>query len=247
MKTRLISISLLCLLCTANTAQAELAVGLGIASFKDPQKGMDARNMAIPLVSYTGERFNFQVTTMTYKITDIGDFTVSALASGRLQGYESADSPYLKGMKDRSNTLDGGISLDWNGFNLSYTHDLLSKHKGDDISFTYAKGFGVGKAEVMLGGGVTWQSEKLNQYYYGVAASEAMMVTVNGKAFNRTAYKTEDALVPKLNALMKYPLFNTWTLIAGAEVNFLPSEITDSPIIENKNAWGMFAGIAKAF
>ncbi|GGY86673.1 membrane protein [Cellvibrio zantedeschiae] len=247
MNMRIFSLSFLSMASLASNSYADLAVGLGIASFQDPQKGMDTRQLAIPLVSYTGDRLSFQVTTLSYRLVELGDVQISALASGRLQGYEVADSPYLAGMKDRSNTVDGGISLEWNGFSLSYTHDLLSKHKGDEVAFAYTKGFGVGKAEVMLGAGVTWQSEKLNQYYYGVAPSEARSLIVENKVFNRTAYKTEDAISPKINALVKYPVFDSWTLIAGAEVNFLPKEITNSPIIENKNAWGVFAGIAKAF
>lgn len=247
MNMRTFSLSLLSLACIATTAQAELAVGLGMASFQDPQKGMDSRNLAIPLISYTGERLSFQITTLSYRVAEIGDLEISALASGRLQGYEVVDSPYLTGMKDRSNTLDGGISLQWNGFSLSYVHDLLSKHKGDEMSLAYNKGFGLGKAEVMLGAGVTWQSEKLNQYYYGVVPTEARSLIVNNKIFNRTAYKTEDAAVPKINMLVKYPVFGSWVLVSGAEVNFLPNEITDSPIIENKNAWGVFAGMVKMF
>ena len=247
MNTRIFSQSLLSLALLAGSAQAELAIGLGVASFQDPQIGMDTRQIAIPLVSYTGERLSFQVTTLSYRLASLGELEISALASGRLQGYEADDSRYLAGMKDRSNTVDGGISLEWRGFRLSYTHDLLSKHKGDEVALSYTKGFGLGRTEIMLGGGVTWQSEKLNQYYYGVAPSEARSLVVNNKVFERTAYKTEDAISPKVNALVKHPIFDSWALIAGAEINFLPEEITDSPIIENKNAWGVFLGVARAF
>jgi len=246
MNVRIVCLSLFSVGCLATTAQADLALGIGLASFQDPQIGMETRQMAIPLVSYTGERLNFQVTTLNYRLLELGDLEISTLVSGRLQGYETSDSPYLAGMKDRSNTLDGGISLDWHGFSVSYTHDLLSKHKGEEVALSYTKGFGLGKAEIMLGAGVTWQSEKLNQYYYGVAPSETRSLIVKGKTFNRTAYKTEDAISPKINMLVKYPVFDSWALIGGAELNFLPDVITDSPIIENKTAWGFFAGIVKA-
>ncbi len=247
MNMRIFSLSLLSMALFAASARAELAVGLGIASFQDPQKGLDARQLPIPLISYTGERVRFQITTLSYRLVELGSVEISALASGRLQGYEAADSAYLKGMKDRSKTLDGGISVDWNGLSLSYTHDVLSKHKGDEVALAYTKGFGLGKAEVMLGVGVTWQSEKLNRYYYGVAPSEARSLMVGNNLFHRTAYTPEESLVPKINTLVKYPVFDSWVLVAGAEVNFLPKEITDSPIVESKNAWGMFAGIVKVF
>jgi outer membrane protein len=247
MKKSSFYLSLFSLTLFIQTAQADIALGIGLASFQDPQKGMNTRQLAIPLVSYTGERLNFQITTLSYRLVEVSDITISALVSGRLQGYEAADSPYLTGMKDRSNTLDGGISLDWRGLSLSYVHDLLSKYKGDEVTLSYSKGFELGKAEVMLGTGITWQSRKLNQYYYGVTPSEARSLTINNRVFNRTDYKTEDAILPKINMLVKYPVFNSWALIGGAEANFLPKEITDSPIIENKYAWGFFAGIAKAF
>ncbi|RYZ89844.1 MAG: MipA/OmpV family protein [Moraxellaceae bacterium] len=247
MNIRFFSLSLLSLACLVNSARAELAIGLGVVSFQDPQKGMDTRHLAIPMVSYTGERLSFQVTTLSYRLATVGELEISALASGRLQGYEADDSAYLDGMKDRSNTLDGGIGLEWKGFSLSYVHDLLSKYEGDEISLSYSDGFGVGKAEVMLGAGVTWQSAKLNQYYYGVASSEARNFIVNNTVFNRTEYEVEDAVTPEINVLVKYPVFNSWALIGGAEVNFLPAEISDSPIIEKKNTWSVFAGIARAF
>jgi len=229
------------------TAQAELALGVALASFQDPQKGLDAKQIALPLVSYRGERLNFQVTTLSYKIVELGDVEINALVSGRIQGYEAIDSPYLHGMKTRSDTLDGGISLDWNGFSLSYKHDFFSKHKGDEVALSYHKGFDLGKLQLMAGAGVTWQSEKLNHYYFGVNASEAQNFVVQGSLFNRTHYQVDAALVPNVNALAIYSLSKSWALIGGAEVEFLPEEITDSPIIGEKNAWGVFVGIAKAF
>lgn len=247
MNMRTYSVSLLGLACFVTTAQAELAVGLGIASSQDPQTGMDASHLAIPLISYTGERLSFQITTLSYRLVEVDDLSISATASARLQGYDAVDSPYLTGMKDRSNTVDGGVSLDWNGFSLSYTHDVLSKHQGDEVALAYTQGFGVGTAEVMLGVGITWQSAKLNQYYYGVEPSEARAFTVNNTIFERTAFKVEDALLPEINLLVKYPILNSWILIGGAEVSYLPKEITNSPIIQNNNVWGIFTGVMTVF
>jgi MipA family protein len=231
----------------AQTTQAELALGIGLAGFQDPQKGRDAKQIMLPLISYRGERLNFQMTTLSYKMAELGDLEINALVSGRIQGYEGIDSPYLRSMKTRSDTLDGGISLDWNGFSLSYKHDLLSKHKGDEVALSYSKGFELGKLQLMTGAGVTWQSEKLNHYYFGVNASEAQNFVVQGSLFNRTHYQVDAALVPKVNALAIYSLSTSWALIGGAEVEFLPEEITDSPIIGEKNVWGAFIGIARNF
>lgn len=231
----------------AQTPQAEFALGIGVASFQDPQKGLSAKQVALPLLSYQGERLSFQVTTLSYKMAELGEVEINALVSGRIQGYEATDSPYLHGMKTRSDTVDGGISFDWNGFSLSYKHDLFSKHKGDEVALFYSKGFDLGKLQLMTGAGVAWQSKKLNHYYFGVNASEAQNLVVQGHLFNRTDYQAEAALIPKVNALAIYSLSTSWALIGGGEVEFLPEEITDSPIISEKNAWGVFIGIVRYF
>ena len=243
----LLSLTFIAQTAFAQQTEAELALGIGLAGFQDPQRGLDAKQLAMPLVSYRSERVNFQITTLSYRMVSLGDLEISALVSGRIQGYEAIDSPYLRGMKTRSDTLDGGISLDWNGFSLSYKHDLLSKYKGDEVALSYSKGFDLGKLQLMAGAGVTWQSEKLNHYYFGVNASEAQKIVVQSRLFNRTGYQTDAALVPKVNALGIYSLSPSWALIGGAEVEFLPEEITDSPIIGEKNAWGAFIGIARNF
>ncbi len=247
MKKSSLYLGLLSLTFFAQTAHAELSLGIGLASFQAPQKGLDAKHIVMPLVSYQGERVNFQITTLSYRMVSLGDLEISALVSGRIQGYEADDSPYLRGMKTRSDTLDGGISLDWNGFSLSYKHDLLSNYKGDEVALSYSKGFDLGKLQLMTGAGVTWQSEKLNHYYFGVNTSEAQKFVVQGSVFNRTGYQADAALVPKVNALGIYSLSPSWALIGGAEVEFLPEEITDSPIIGEKNSWGAFIGIARNF
>lgn len=247
MKNSSLYIGLFGLTFFAQAAQAELALGAGLAVFQNPQKGFDAEKIALPLVSYQGERLSFRVTTLSYRIASLGELEINAQVSGRIQGYEAADSLYLDGMKTRSNTLDGGISLDWHGFSLSYKHDLLAKYKGDELALTYSKGFEFGKLQLITGAGVTWQSEKLNHYYFGVDAAEAKTFNVENTLFNRHYYQTEAALVPKINALGIYSLSKSWALIGGAEVEFLPNEITDSPIIGEKNAWGVFAGLVRNF
>lgn len=229
------------------TQQAEFALGIGVASFQTAQKGVKAKQIALPLVSYRGERLSFQVTTLSYKMAEFEGVALSALVSGRIQGYEAADSPYLQGMKMRSDTVDAGISVDWNGFSLSYKHDLLSKHQGDEVALFYSKGFDFGKLQLITGAGLAWQSKKLNQYYFGVNGSEAQNLVVQGQVFNRTEYQTEAALVPKVNAMAIYSLSPSWALIGGGEVEVLPEEITDSPIMGEKNAWGVFLGIVRNF
>jgi outer membrane protein len=177
----------------------------------------------------------------------LGDLHINALASVRSQGYDSNDSQYLAGMKDRDDTLDGGIGFDWKGINLSLSHDLLSTHKGSELSLTYNHGFDLGKLQLSLGAGINWQSKELTNYYYGVNESEAKTFIADGKLFNRTAYHVKSTYIPKANIFMNYAITNSWALISGAEINFLPKEITNSPIVDENTSWAVFSGITRSF
>ena len=199
------------------------------------------------MISYTGDRLSFQFTTLSYRLTSFGEVQINALASVRSQGYDSNDSQYLRGMKDRKDTLDGGIGLDWKGINLSVSHDMLSIHKGSEVSLSYNHGFDLGKLQLSVGGGVNWQSKELTNYYYGVNESEAKTLMVDGKIFNRTAYHVKSDCIPKANMFMRYALTDSWSLISGAEINFLPHNISDSSIVDGNVSWGAFAGIAHSF
>jgi outer membrane protein len=247
MKNTPFFLSILSLAIASTSAQAELALGVGIAGYLNPQKGLDIREQAFPMISYTGDRLSFQFTTLTYRLASVGDLQINALASVRSQGYDSKNSQYLTGMKDRKDTLDGGLGLDWKGINLSVSHDILSAHKGSEVSLSYNHGFDLGKLQLSIGGGVNWQSKELTNYYYGVNAAEAKTLMVDGKIFNRIAYHVKSDCIPKANIFMHYALTDSWSLISGAEINFLPQNITNSPIVDGNISWGAFAGIARSF
>lgn len=240
-------LSILSLATASTSAHAELLFGAGVASYLNPQKGLEAKTLAFPMISYTGDRLSFQFTTLSYRLASFGDVEVNALASVRSQGYSSNDSHYLHGMKDREDTLDGGLGLNWKGINLSVSHDMLSTHKGSEVSLSYNHGFDLGKLQLSVGGGVNWQSKELTNYYYGVNTLEEEHLVVDGKSFHRSAYHVKSDCIPKANMFMRYALTDSWSLISGAEINFLPNNISDSPIVDGNVSWGAFAGIAHSF
>lgn len=240
-------LSIVSLITASTSAHAEFLLGAGVAEYLNPQKGLDAKTLAFPMISYTGDRLSFQFTTLSYRLASFGDVEINALASVRSQGYNSNDSDYLQGMKDREDTLDGGLGLNWKGIRLSISHDMLSTHKGSEVSLSYNHGFDLGKLQLSIGGGVNWQSKELTNYYYGVNTSEAKILTVNNKTFFRIAYQVKSDCIPKANMFMRYALTDSWSLISGAEINFLPNNISDSPIVDSNISWGAFAGIAHSF
>lgn len=247
MKKTYVFFGMLCLAIASSPAQAELLLGAGVAGYLNPQKGLKTREQLFPMISYTGDRLSLQLTSLSYRLTDIGDVKIHAVASVRSQGYHSKDSQYLVGMKDRQDTLDAGIGFDWKGINLSVTHDALSKHKGSEVSLSYNHGVDLGQLQLSVGAGINWQSKELTHYYYGVNESEVKNVVVDGRIFHRTAYQLKSDCIPKASMFMRYGISDSLVLMSGAEINFLPKAITDSPIVKGNVSWGLFAGIAHSF
>ena len=44
-----------------------------------------------------------------------------------------------------------------------------------------------------------------------------------------------------------YHINPSWFLIGGASAEFYPEEITNSPLVDDDMAWGIFFGVAKYF
>jgi MipA family protein len=242
------SLLLIATMFISQTTLADWDLGIGVASFQEPIKSLDREYLPIPMVAYRGERFNFQITTLSYRISQWGDLGFSAQVVGRFDGYDPEDSPYLKGMSTRRDTLDYGFALDWKGLELSVSQDALSEHDGQIISLGYSHGIEKGKWMLMPKLAVNWQSDKRINYYYGVAQDEVATLSIDNQIFNRTAYAVDSrALIPELSLLTMYHLNPSWFLIGGASAEFYPEEITDSPLVEDDMAWGMFFGIAKHF
>lgn len=232
----------------SHSVYAKWDVGVGAATSRPPIKAIDQTYEAIPLIAYEGERWNFQITTLSYQIHQWGDLNLSAQIAGRFDGYDPEDSPYLTGMSTRRATLDYGFSLNWNGFDFIVSQDALGEHDGQTISFGYGNGIEMGKWMFMPQLAVNWQSEKRINYYYGVAPDEVATLTIDNQVFNRTAYAVDSqVLVPEASLLVMYHFNSSWFLIGGGSVEFYPEDITKSPLVDDDMGWGMFIGIAKHF
>jgi MipA family protein len=232
----------------SHTASANWDIGLGVATYQPPIKSLEQEYQPIPLIAYHGERWNFQINTLSYKIHQWGDLGFSAQLTGRFDGYDPEDSPYLTGMSSRRSTLDYGFALDWHGFELAVSQDALGEHDGQIISFGYSNGIEMGNWMLMPKLSVSWQSDKRINYYYGVANNEVATLIIDDEIFYRNAYAVDSqVLIPEASLLAIYNLNKSWFLIGGASAEFYPEEITDSPLVDEDMAWGMFLGIARHF
>ncbi|MEM9793061.1 MAG: MipA/OmpV family protein [Pseudomonadota bacterium] len=74
---------------------------------------------------------------------------------------------------------------------------------------------------------------------WGVRGSEALA--------GRPAYDPDGVLIPFVAATAFYPVSDRISVTLGARAQFLPDEVTDSPIVDEDQVYSGFLGIGYRF
>ncbi|SFX33893.1 MipA/OmpV family protein [Marinospirillum alkaliphilum] len=240
---------LLLALCGNASAQTSVGAGIGFSQGQSPYRGVSGNPNTIPaFISYEGEKGYFRGIEAGYYLWQTGDrrsnLTLSALVSGRLEGYRSSDSLYLQGMATRGWSLDGGLGLVWregmHQYSLKAVTDLLGKHEGQEVSAGYAYRIPISR-ELSLtpNAGISWMSADLLDYYYGVRDSEVH----TGLTPERTAYQVDAGIQYTVGVTLAYQLNTTTSLLLSTRTRWLPDSVSDSPLVARDQISGVFGAI----
>jgi outer membrane protein len=214
------------------TDRPSVYVGGGAIINSKPYVGADARVYPMPLFAYEGKRLYFRGITGGYWLYTWNGVSVGPILQPRFDGFEEDDSSALRGMDDRDWSVDGGLGLSWltdiGLFGLSFVTDLLGRHDGQELEFSYTMLFEWGGFDFIPSTGVRWKSENLVDYYYGVRPDEARF----DPAPARLAYDADNAVDPYIRLAVRRKLVPRWSLLMAAQYEWLGSEITDSPIVD---------------
>lgn len=225
------------------TDEPRWTLGVLAANRDAPYVGLDEGLLVTPLVRFEGERFHIRGLRGGAELHRIGNFSFDAFVKVRLDGYKAKDSPFLAGMDDRDFSLDGGLAAQWTNrrigqFELAASTDLLGRSHGEEVQLSYSalvRRFGWTFIPSVA---VQWQDEALIDYYYGVRAGEALP--------GRPAYRGDSAVTPQFLLLATHPLGERWNIYTYLGYSWLPSEITDSPIVDEDSQATVMLGVAYA-
>lgn len=222
-------------------------LGPGLLISDKAQKGADTDIMPIPIVYYERGRFTLSGTQGYWGFYRDNGATLAAIGKLRTEGYDDNESRHLRGMDDRRMTFEAGLYLaqefDWGKLAAEWTSDVLNEHKGHEIRLTashrFADVMGVEKLAVTPSVGGNWRSKQLNDYYYGVERDEATAV--------RAAYNAGSTVGLLTGLRLDYPLTERWDVFSSVSVEWLGSEITDSPIVDQHYRLGILIGALYSF
>ncbi|MDJ0626724.1 MAG: MipA/OmpV family protein [Rhodobacter sp.] len=242
-----LAVSVLALTATATLAQEQpqgFSAGLGVAGGTSIYMGEDTTATALPILRYESDAFSVSLPEgLRVTLLDRDTFRLSAVASPRLSDIDASDAPELAGL-DREITVDGGLQARYRfgrGTELRFrgVTELTDEHGGGEIGLSVAQALPLGRVPVFLGGGVTWQSEDLADYLYGVSATEATAT--------RPAYSPGEVIIPYLSIGTAVPISDRTRFIANVRAEFLPEDVTDSPIVDEDVALRAFIGVSFSF
>ena len=197
----------------------------------------------LPLIGYRGDGFSIGTDGASVQVLDRGDATLNLFAAPRFFALTDVDTPELEGV-DRDVTLDLGVrySVDIASrtvLDLSLAQEVTGEHDGQEIDARLSQGFNLGPVPLTAFGGVTWRSDDLSRYMFGVFDGEARV--------GRAAYDPGATTTPYLGLRGGYPLSDRALLIGTLRVDFLGSDIEDSPIVDEDTAVSLGLGVRFSF
>ena len=211
-----------------------------------PYIGDDSRILPIPVITYLSEKYYFYGLEGGYALAGDREKGIGfyATLSGRMEYYSEDDSYIFDGMEDTNFSVDGGLKLkvtkEEYGFETGAKYDILGNSDGYEIfgkvSRTFSGVFECKNLDISVSAGLSWRSDKLNDYYYGVEEKYETII--------RSAYSADGGLDSNLGLRMTYKIDEKWSVFNTIKAEFLSSEITDSPLVDKDIIYSVMLGVA---
>ncbi|PBS14013.1 structural protein MipA [Lysobacteraceae bacterium NML93-0792] len=211
-------------------------LGLGVSAKDTAYAGEDIQLRPAPLINFQGERFYWQGVTLGMHLWNTPNFSLDAVVSGRFDGFDTKDLGReelaangidFDRLDDRDDAADAGIAARWqwqaHQLHVRALADITDTSSGYELSADYGYRVQLGHTTLIPGVGARWMSDDMANYYYGVAPKET---------FAGVGYQADAALVPHVGVAFSHPLAGKWRLQGLLRYQFLPNELSDSPLLE---------------
>jgi outer membrane protein len=199
----------------------------------------------LPVYLYEGERFYLHSNRFGLKFKLDPDRRVDVFVSRRLESSPVSQVPSsLSGMATRTTETEAGASFeqrfDWGNLFVEYLRDTSRTSGGTEVKLglsyaEYRGGFRLNPYFI-----ASARDAKLNDYYYGVAPSEATA--------DRSAYSAGGGVNGTIGFNVRYDLSRDWHVLAGVSATRWAGTVRDSTIVENRALQlAGFGGLAYEF
>lgn len=245
---------------TTADSRWRLGAAIGYGERTNPLVQSDDIPIIVDLdIAWFGDHFFFDNGDLGLTIADNKLVTVSAVArfnsdrvffgktDTRFVTVDLAGIPLAEAfdfeVPDRDYAVELGVEAlsdgDWGQLQFSAFHDVSGTHEGYEIYVDYRYGWRDQRWYFEPSIGASFKSAELNDYYWGVRESEANPIL--------PAYDADSGLNTHARLMVSYQLSKQWALSLVAEYERLNSEAAASPLVEDNNVLGYFAGLGFRF
>ncbi len=225
-------------------AQEGFSFGLGASASSNPYIGEDETNFgAVPILRYQGDGWRVGTDGAGIDLYRGAPVTAEAILLPRFTALSDPGSDELDGI-DREITLDGGLSFSYalgerTSLSATVLQELTGEHDGQEVDLSVSTGLALGAVPLNVTGGMSWKSQGLGSYLYGVEDGEATA--------DRPEYDLDGSVTPYLSLSSGFALSEAAQLVGSVRVEFLPDGVTDSPIVEDDTVTSGFVGVQLSF
>ena len=223
-------------------------LGAAVRVTTSPYLAGGTRYELLPLYLYEGKRLFLHANRAGVKLFNDGDETqgqrFDLFVEQRFEGFPAENLPVsLTGMASRDSGIDLGLAYrlrqSWGTLRAELVRDVGSASRGYEARLGYSYELRSGPWSLRPDVSVSWRDAKLNNYYYGVRANEAIV--------GRAAYAPGSGTQTQLGLFGSYDVSKRWRLLAGVSATMLGASVKNSPIVEKRVLPSVYIGVAYDF
>lgn len=225
----------------ADTLRFSLGAMAGISQSPFDTKKTDKGVMPDFLIE--GEQFSFGTSGLTVDVVKSGGITLAARLAPRWGDADPADVPALKGLK-RKTAIEAGLaaSMSFGALEaeIEALKDVSDTHNGSAINLSVSTGMEC-TDRLTVGANISamWMDSKLATYSYGIRSNEATAAL--------QAYSVKASVIPSIGLQANYVVTDHVSLVGSVQAQFLPKNVTRSPIIKRDTLMSAMIGVRYAF
>ena len=222
----------------------KFSIGLAYIGGGSIYSNVKFRSTIMPSVSYKSDTLTIGFFEgIAYKFFKGNNASVSAAITPKGRPYKSKRSTDLTGMK-RDMYYDGSLNASYTisqglTAKLKLATEVTNKFNGNSADLSFSQFIPIAGQPIIFQAGAKWYGSKHANYLYGVYLNEA-----TGK---RAQYAPGSVTVPYLSINTFYPITEQTSLFANVNVDFLPANAVNSPIVEDKSSVSAILGLNYSF
>jgi len=194
----------------------------------------------------------FYSSEIGYQLINKNDWAIDILTKSYISGYspkyliedQNKPIPTLDGLNDKES--GNGIALRYSRFinddlfSIEFASlGVLSKADGWLIDSFYSHLVQYRNWDIYLGGGATFYSSRVIDYYLGVDLDEANE--------HRPEHQADGAMRLQAEIFAQHPISKSWSFSAGITQNYYSSSVLDSPLADKQYITQLLIGVMYVF